>query len=200
MKKTVYKNFYFIMLFILLLMLDRITKNLAISYLKDKEPFEIIKNVLEFHYLNGGNTGAAWGILQGKTVFFYIITAVVLMLIIAIILRLNKITAHIYLNKIESLYKTAQNCIKLQIVFVFLASGAAGNLIDRIIYGYVIDFIYFKLIDFPIFNVADCYITISVILIIIMSLFMFKTKEADMIFSTKPVDTVLDELKDDNNA
>ena len=72
-----------------------------------------------------------------------------------------------------------------QIVLTVLLSGAFGNLIDRCINGYVIDYFYFKLIDFPIFNVADCYVTISVAIILIMILFVFKEDELDTLFSNK---------------
>ena len=58
-------------------------------------------------------------------------------------------------------------------------------MLDRIIHGYVIDFLYFKLINFPIFNVADCYVTVSCIFLIIMSIFFIKDEEFSMIFSSK---------------
>ena len=52
-------------------------------------------------------------------------------------------------------------------------AGAAGNLIDRVVQGYVVDFLYFILIDFPIFNVADCYVTVAtaVLLILLMKVY-----------------------------
>ena len=62
----------------------------------------------------------------------------------------------------------------LLITCTLLVSGAAGNFIDRVRFGYVRDFIYFKLINFPVFNVADCYVTVSVVLLIILILFVYK--------------------------
>lgn len=196
MKKPVYKYFYLILLFILLLMLDRVTKNMATAYLKDGEPFVIINNVLEFHYLAGGNSGAAWGILKGQTMFFVIIALVVMALVALLIVRLNKII--LKTEQDESSDKsgdTDNTCVAapylirkytlLQIVFTVLEAGAAGNLIDRATEGSVVDFIYFKLIDFPIFNVADCYVTISVILLVVVCVFFLKEDEFDVIFQIK---------------
>ncbi|MFQ6929900.1 MAG: signal peptidase II [Eubacterium sp.] len=82
-------------------------------------------------------------------------------------------------------------CIKKQIIKVFLIlkyiyyqyclAGAVGNLIDRVVRGYVVDFIYFKPINFPVFNVADCYVTISCIGIVLLCI--LKINEED--FNTK---------------
>ena len=60
----------------------------------------------------------------------------------------------------------------VKVLLIFFAAGAMGNAIDRIFRRYVIDFIYFKLIDFPIFNVADCYVVVSTILLAIIVLFI----------------------------
>ena len=57
---------------------------------------------------------------------------------------------------------------------VTYTAGALGNLIDRIFRGYVVDMIYFVPINFPVFNVADCYVTVSVVLLIILILFVYK--------------------------
>ena len=54
---------------------------------------------------------------------------------------------------------------------IVIAAGAAGNLIDRMTQGYVVDFIYFKLINFPIFNVADCYVTCATGLLFVLLFF-----------------------------
>ena len=60
---------------------------------------------------------------------------------------------------------------------VLLAAGALGNLIDRMRYSYVVDFLYFKLIDFPVFNVADCYVTVGAVLLAVLILFVYKEEE-----------------------
>ena len=66
-----------------------------------------------------------------------------------------------------------------------LVSGAVGNMIDRLTQKYVVDFLYFKLIDFPIFNVADCYVVIGCILFGILILFYYKDQEFDWVLQKK---------------
>jgi signal peptidase II len=63
--------------------------------------------------------------------------------------------------------------VPLRICITLITAGAAGNLIDRVAQGYVVDFLYFILIDFPIFNVADCYVTVAtaVLLILLMKVY-----------------------------
>lgn len=72
--------------------------------------------------------------------------------------------------------------IPLRICLLLIASGAIGNMIDRIRLNYVIDFFYFELIDFPIFNVADIYVTLSAGLLIVLILFYYKEDDLEMLF------------------
>lgn len=65
----------------------------------------------------------------------------------------------------------------MRCVVVFIAAGAVGNMIDRLFYGYVIDFFYFSLIDFPIFNVADCYVVVAAFFAAILVGFYYKEEE-----------------------
>lgn len=142
-------------IFIFIIALDQFTKYWAIKYLKGNEPLVIIENFLEFNYVE--NFGAAFGILQNKRVFFVLITLIVIVLILFFLKR------NIYcLNK------------GIKISLVMLIAGAIGNLIDRIRFGYVIDFISVKFkngYEFPVFNIADSFIVISTILIVYMILF-----------------------------
>ena len=69
--------------------------------------------------------------------------------------------------------------IPLRICIVLITAGAFGNMIDRFRYQYVVDFLYFKLINFPIFNIADCYVVIAVILFVFLILFYYKEEELD---------------------
>jgi signal peptidase II len=62
----------------------------------------------------------------------------------------------------------------LRVLAVLMAAGAIGNMIDRVVNNYVVDFIYFNLINFPIFNVADCYVTIAAALLILSIIFIYK--------------------------
>ncbi len=142
-----------------LVFFDQWTKQLAFHFLYDGKDLILIDHVLQFHYLQ--NTGAAFSILQGKSVVFFILTPVLCLLIIRTYLKIP----------MEKRY------MPLQIVCVFLLAGAIGNLIDRIRFGYVIDFIYFSLIDFPVFNVADIYVTCSLGVLMLLVLFVYKDDE-----------------------
>jgi len=182
-------------------MLDRITKSLAITYLKDSEPFVIIKNILSLQYLTGGNKGAAWGIMQGKIALFIIITLIVLLVVLYIVNRINTVNNMIISEQYDNLYKSVRKYTFIQVILVILSAGAVGNLIDRITNGYVIDFIRISIANvpildnFPIFNIADCYVTISVIFLIVMTIFKLKEKDFDLIFTTKPITKCLDNIE-----
>lgn len=150
-----------VVLLCILLFIDQITKSLirkAIIY----KPKTIIKDVFELHYCE--NKGAAFGMLEGQRVFFIIIAAVVFLVIGYLLVKIPP----------EKKY------IKLNIILVLILAGAFGNTIDRVALGYVRDFFYFKLIDFPIFNVADIYITVATAILLILVLFIYK--ESDLAF------------------
>ncbi len=142
-----------------LIALDQWTKYLSVIYLKDKTPFVILNGVFELRYLE--NTGAAFGMLKGHHVIFYIVAAAVFVAAAYVIVRLPS----------EKKY------LPLILCAVLIASGAVGNVIDRVLHHYVIDFLYFKLIDFPIFNVADCYVTVSTGALLVLLLFGFYSDE-----------------------
>lgn len=175
MKKTqiIYAKISVFILFLVLL--DQFSKHLATVCLKGKQDFNIIRNVLSFHYLDGGNTGAAWGMLSGKRVLFVIFTVIALIVIGGIIRNLVSIQRNSFTDKWKFTFLTYS--------FGLLTAGALGNLIDRVLHGYVIDFIWFQPINFPIFNVADCYVTISCCLILILCFFKLKDEEFNRIFS-----------------
>ena len=150
-------------LFVALVLLDQWTKGLAVASLKGQEAFSIWEGVLELRYFE--NTGAAWGMLKGKQVFFYVLTVVFFGAV---------------LYEIHRLYKE-NRFLPFVYTLVLMVAGAAGNFIDRVYQQYVVDFIYVKIIDFPIFNVADCYITVSVILMLLLMFFYYTDEEFDKI-------------------
>ena len=127
---------------------DQFTKTLAVDHLKGQDPFILFKNVFQFEYLE--NHGAAFGILQNKQIFFFIIVLIISVFIIWFYL-------HVPMTK---------KLLPLRICAVFIFSGAIGNFIDRLKLGYVVDFFYFKLIDFPVFNVADIYVTVGTFILV----------------------------------
>jgi len=69
----------------------------------------------------------------------------------------------------------------LRLCFLLIIAGAMGNWIDRLRQGYVVDFIYFKPIDFPVFNVADIYVTCAAFGLILLLLFYYTEEEAEQI-------------------
>lgn len=151
---------------LLLVIFDQFTKWLAITKLKGQESFNLIRNVLELEYLE--NRGAAFGMLQNQRIFFVILTAVMLVGIAYLFLKTPKTNRY----------------LPIRICAVFIAAGAIGNLIDRVIRGFVVDFIYFSLIDFPIFNVADIYVTVTFFVLILL-MFFYYTDEDFAVYSRK---------------
>ncbi len=141
-----------ILISIILLCIDQISKLLVVNLLTKAGSITIIKNFFYLTYIN--NDGAAFSILVGKRIFL------ILVAILVIILLLH----HIKKNNIQN---------KLEIISLSLIlGGSLGNLIDRIVRGYVIDFLDFKIINynFPIFNLADTFIVIGVFLLLLKEL------------------------------
>ena len=145
--------------------LDQYTKFLAAAYLKGKEAISLIPGVLELKYLYPENRGIAFGMFQDSTVFFAVVSMILFILIIWIFLKMPK-------NRYY---------MPLMAVCVLMLSGALGNMIARVFRGYVIDFIYFSLIDFPVFNMADIYVVCGGILLVIFVFFRYK-KDDDFDF------------------
>lgn len=158
MKSYLQKLFVLLIPSSILIFFDQLTKDYARKTFING-PLVLINNVLEFTYHE--NRGAAFGILQNMQLFFYIITIVILILIFIFIKKIS-------LNKKNT---------PLYICIILIFSGANGNFIDRITNKYVVDFIYFKLIDFPVFNLADSYITIACFLFFFLTIFVYKDKE-----------------------
>ena len=132
-----------ILIMILAIALDQLTKQWAVAVLKGKESLVLIKGVLEFSYLE--NTGAAFGSFRGLQIPLILVTLVIIVFVVYKLVTLPD-------NK---------RFYPIRMCGVFLISGAVGNLIDRVMNRYVVDFIYFSLIDFPVFNMADIYVVCS---------------------------------------
>lgn len=161
-KKTKWLLFDLILV-IILLGLDQLTKYLSIINLKDRPALRLIDGVLELNYLE--NRGSAFGMLQNQK-FFILFTGFVFMAVILFLL-----------------VKLPEDR-KFHIVHVLLSmiiAGGIGNMIDRFRFDYVVDFISFVLINFPIFNVADCYIVIAVIVLFLLFLFVYKEKDLEFL-------------------
>lgn len=157
-----------VLLLALLTAADLTTKYFAIHRLKGKPPIEIREGVFELHYLE--NRGAAFGMLQGQKIFFMLVAVIILAVIVYVLWRMPY----------QKMYT------KLNISLIFIASGAVGNLIDRLRFDYVVDFLYFSLINFPVFNMADIYVTLSSIYLVFLLLFVYKESDLEFLsFRTK---------------
>lgn len=149
---------------IFLTLLDQASKLLAVRHLKDAPSIPILSGVFELSYLE--NHGAAFGILQGQKAFLILITAASFCLLLYLYIRIPQDAYYFY----------------MRLVLVLLLSGAVGNFIDRCLHDYVIDFFYFSLIDFPVFNVADIYVTTAAVLLIFLFFFYYKEEDLDMLY------------------
>jgi signal peptidase II len=128
------------------LILDRVSKIWAINALSNEKI--IIKDFFSFSYLE--NRGAAFGILQNKLIFLTIITIAVLV----------GIVYYMLVKKPSSLW--------VRLSLSLIVSGAIGNMIDRVYYKYVVDFILLHYKDkyyFPTFNVADIMVVIGTVIL-----------------------------------
>ncbi len=126
----------------ILVFIDRISKILAAKYLAGGPAVVVIPYLLGLRYLE--NTGMAFSLLTGKTIFLAVITAIALI-----------VMAYF-------LYIKPQGDKFERFCFILIFAGGVGNLIDRVFQGYVIDYFEFLFMDFAIFNVADVYVCVGV--------------------------------------
>lgn len=140
------KKIYIISLIIFIL--DQITKSLISTYLKLNKSIEIIKDFFYIRYIN--NKGASWGILENNRFLLIGLSIIAIIMIIRYSYSFKKTKLNTY-------------------GFGLLLGGILGNLSDRLIFGYVKDFLDFIIFryDFPVFNIADISIVIGVVLLII---------------------------------
>lgn len=140
---------------IVIILLDQISKYAAIKYLKESASYVIIPNFFRLTYVE--NFGAAFGILQNRKIFFIIITCIVILFLTLFLMK--------------NYYKIN---VLMRIGLGMLLGGTIGNFIDRIRFGYVVDFFSFRLFnryEFPVFNIADIAIVLGTFIILILVLF-----------------------------
>lgn len=146
-----------------LVVLDQLTKYLAVIHLKDNDPFVIIDGVLELQYLE--NRGSAFGMLQNQKFFILFVGIVFIFVLLFFLCKLPPkrkfIITHVFLT--------------------IIVAGGIGNMIDRFRLDYVVDFISFVLINYPIFNGADIYVTIGTVGLFILFLFVYKEKDLEFL-------------------
>lgn len=141
---------------VLLIVLDQLTKLWAVKSLLPIKRFPIIDGVFSLNFVE--NTGAAFSMLEGKTIF---LTVIPLLACVAIVYVLAT-------KKVKPKVGSWGLCLIL--------AGALGNIIDRIFRGAVVDMLDFELINFPVFNVADIAVTIGAVLFFIYILFLYDDK------------------------
>lgn len=140
---------------------DRVFKVLAEKYLASGELVVLIPKILGLKLLQGGNSGAAFGILSEYTWVLALISAVFSVALSYCLVR----------------KKFKNNWVRF--AFILLTAGAIGNLYDRLFIHSVTDYLMFLFIDFPIFNFADCLVNVGVAILVI---YLIKEKE-DSFFS-----------------
>ncbi len=134
------------------LFIDIISKLIVNNLMDVNESVLVIKNFFNITYVR--NDGVAWSMLSGKTGLIILVS----------LLIIGFLGWYIYRNKPKNKFE--------MIAYSFILGGSIGNLVDRIVYGYVIDFFDFNIFgyDYPIFNFADIFIVCGVILLIIDTL------------------------------
>ena len=143
----------------ILTFLDQGSKYFVLTRLKNTPDIILIPGVLQLHYLE--NRGMAFGLFEGKIPVFVILCVLFFCVFLYVYARIPRTGYY----------------LPLTITSLIMVSGALGNFIDRVFRKYVVDFIYFSLIDFPVFNMADIYVVCSGILLVILVCFKYKNDE-----------------------
>lgn len=174
---------------VIAVLIDQFTKHLANAYLNGRPACVLIPGVFEFRYLE--NESAAFGVdfislldkifhfsyfegnpdafLRTKMLFFVVVTLIVVAVLLLLYRRLP----------------WERHWLAMNLIILAFIAGAIGNLIDRIVHNYVIDFLYFSLIDFPIFNVADIYVTVASFALIFSVFFVYTEEDFEAVFPKK---------------
>ncbi|NLJ41633.1 MAG: signal peptidase II [Clostridiales bacterium] len=148
-----------IVIVLLIVIADQLTKYLASIHLKQITTKELVKGVFNLTYVE--NSGAAFGILQNQRWIFIVLTVLIC-------------GGIIYFLATQS-----STDLMLRLSLAMILGGAIGNLIDRIRLGYVIDMLHFTLIDFPVFNIADSFVVVGTILLACYTLFPVTKSEGE---------------------
>ena len=144
---------------VVLILVDQLTKLLTRAHIDLGESITVIPHVLDLSYIK--NTGAAFSILEKHTWLLTVFSAIIVLVIAWLILK------KFFTNWLGMLSAT------------LILAGGVGNLIDRAVFGYVTDMIKTVFIDFPVFNFADCCITVGVVLLFIYVLFFCKDEKKE---------------------
>lgn len=148
--------------------IDQLTKLLAINNLRDlADEIPVINKVFGLYYVE--NKGISFSMLSSKMALIIIITSIIMLILIYVMIRTPK----------------TKYFMPFSIVLSVIVGGAAGNMIDRIFRGFVIDFIMLDFINFPIFNVADIFVCVGLFILVIFIIFKYKDIDFDFIIPKK---------------
>ena len=158
--------------------IDQWTKYLIITHLTEGQEVNLLSDAIVLTYVQ--NRGMAWGLFQNGQIIFSILTPIAICAIIFLYVR----------TPWEKEFRP------IRIAEIMIVGGAVGNLVDRIFrydhatgkvfHGYVVDMIYAKFIHFPVFNVADIFVTMSFLLMIFLLLFVYNEDEFNKCFGNFP--------------
>ncbi len=138
--------------------LDQLTKWLVLAYVQGKpEGITFIPGVMDFEFY--GNEGAAMGIFEGERFFLVALTGLVIIAFLAV-----------------TLFGKFRRYTLFNISATLIIAGGIGNLIDRLVHGFVVDFLKTTFMSFPIFNVADCFVVVGSVLLLVFFLFFYEEK------------------------
>ena len=149
---------FYVLSITILVILDQYVKNLVVMNIELGKQIPLIDNFFSLTYVR--NYGAGFSILQNETVFLTALSIIAIIVLSYMLVKARK-------NDTLSI-----------IAYILIISGAIGNLIDRVRYCYVVDFLDFIIFgyDYPVFNIADSFITIGCFILIIMVI--LETKNA----------------------
>ena len=148
---------------VLLVIIDQLTKMLAITYLKPITTQNFLDGVVNFTYVE--NTGVAFGMFKDMHYLIVPITIVVTCICLYFMLKAKK-----------------ENYSKLSYVFGVISAGAIGNILDKIFRGFVVDFIEFDFVQFPVFNFADICVSLGAVAFAVLIIF---TKDGEFFADKK---------------
>lgn len=146
-----------------LVLLDQRLKTFAAEQVKGSAGSSLIPGVLGLEYVE--NHGMAFGLLQNARIFFIVLTVLVLGVFVLAYLMIPE----------------KKRFFPLSAGLVFMTAGAIGNFIDRLRLGYVIDYLKLEFMSFPVFNLADCFLTWTAVLMAILLVFFYKQEDLDQI-------------------
>jgi len=141
---------------VLLIVVDQVTKYLALTNLKPIGTMVFLEGFMDFTFVE--NRGVAFGLFSEQRWPILILTTAITIGLIWYYLNLPKAKAY--------------HWVRVALVLIF--SGAVGNIIDRFVRGYVVDFFEFTFFSWPVFNVADIYVVVGVVLMAFMIMFVIK--------------------------